>query len=375
MNNFNKTLLLISYDFPPSTGGIARLCNEIVTNMQDYFRQIQVLTILREGIAKPYNADEKINIKFLPKQRGKAELAAIKYLKNISDKENYIVLCGIWHPDAALAMLAGMPNIYILAHGTELLHGKSIFRKYFWHPIYAKFLLGNATKVIANSHFTEKLVKNINCKAKTVALPLGVNPDFFKPLQPYHKEKNILKICSVSRILQFKGHDFILKTLENLPENYLNRVEWNIAGTGPFLNSLKALVKKGKMKNQIHFHGFVPDENLPNFYNLADLFVLATREQKKSIKVEGFGLVFLEAQACGLPVIGTNTGGISDAVKVGEGGWLIQQDNQKQLEELIVNLIENPNLLYDQSQKARKRVEQDANWKKYSENLSKILMA
>lgn len=368
MNTLNKKLILISYDFPPSTGGIARLCHEIVMHLQYVYDEIEVVTIYKEGQSIPYQNSEKIKITYLPSKRVKAEITALKLMRKMTNKENIDVLCGTWHPDASLAILSGMPNVYTLVHGTELLYGLSKFRKYIWLPIYGKWILGKSKKVIANSHYTQKLAQKINPNATTVALPLGVNPDFFKPMD-IRKEDDKLKICTVSRVEQFKGHDFILKSLESLTIEYSKKIEWHIAGTGSYLEQLKESASKSVLKDQIYFHGFVPDLKLPEFYNQADLFVLPTRETKESTQVEGFGLVFLEAQACGIPVIGANTGGIPDAIDNGNGGWLIEQDNVEQLHKILINLIDNKDERITQGTNARDRVLEKANWKVYVEKL------
>jgi phosphatidylinositol alpha-1,6-mannosyltransferase len=353
MSNSRLKLLVVSYDYPPSTGGIARLCHEIVSNT--------------------YNSNEDVRINTIPRKRFLSELKALQLLLNWKDKKNTDVICGIWHPDAALAILAGFKNVFTLVHGTELLFGKNKFRKYFWLPIYAKWILGKSKKNISNSQFTKNLVLKINPKAKVEALPLGVNPEFFCPQEKIDLGNPKLKICTVSRILQFKGHDFILKTLCELPESYRAQLEWHIAGIGPFLEELKELVNESSIKNQVQFHGFVKDENLPTFYSNSDLFVLATRETKKSTQVEGFGLVFLEAQSSGTPVIGTHTGGISDAIEHKNGGWLIQQDDQYELSQLIKQLIDNPSILKVQSRLARKRILQKCSWEVYVDNLKEII--
>ncbi len=370
MNNLNKTLLLISYDFPPSDGGIARLVTEIANGMTTYFDTVTVLTLAKKGISRPY-MHKKIKVIELPSKRIKAEIEAIKFLKRIQNKENYTVLTGVWHPEVFLLKAAGFKNINVLGHGTEYLYGKSFFRKYFWLKIYAKNILKN-THIITNSHFTESIVQKNVGKLKTTPLPLPVNQEFFRPMS-FEKENGKLKIATVSRILQFKGHDFIAKTIAQLPEKYKNKIQWNIAGTGAYKNELENLVKELKIENVVQFHGFVPDEDLPAFYNQNDLFLLCTREAKNSTEVEGFGLVFLEAQACGLPVIGTNTGGISDAVKHENGGWLIQQDNVNELKKRLVFLIDNPAELRIQSKKAHARVEQEATREKYCAKLVKFL--
>lgn len=368
----SKKLILFSYDFPPSNGGIARLCQEIAVGQQNYFDEVIVLTRKKIGESNPYNFD-KVQIVELPEKRIYCEKAAFVYLRKFKNKENYTILCGVWHPEATIAILSGFRNVFVLGHGTEFLSGDSKFRKYIWLPIYAKWVLGKVKMNIANSNYTKQLIEKISSKANILALPLGVNEDFFKPKSVKESNNEYLKIASVSRILQFKGYDFIAKTLANLPNEYKNKIRWNIGGTGSYINELKQLIKELRIENNVNFHGFIPDEELPNFYNANDIFVLCTREQKQSTSVEGFGLVFLEAQSCGIPVIGVRSGGIPDAVEEGNGGWLIEQDDEEMLSNLLKQLIQNKDLVVEQGEKARERILQKMTWKKYNEKLNRIL--
>lgn len=364
--SINK-LLLLTYDFPPSTGGISRLCYEIVKGSHHKYLEITVLAPKTEHVSDTYE-DLKCNIVRLPKQRILRELFVVIYLLRIRYKRNYNVLCGVWHPEALLAIVSGFKNIFILGHGTEFLSGSSKFRANFWLPIYCKWVLGRVKKTITNSSYTLGLVHAINSKALSEALPLAVNENYFKPLKINDNSKKI-KISTVSRVLKFKGYDFILNTLNDLPEKIRDQFEWHVAGTGPFLNELKLLIETSKMANQIFIHGFVPDDELAKFYNNSDVFILATREAQTSTQVEGFGLVFLEAQACGVPVIGTCTGGIPDAVKHNNGGWLINQDDEEAITKLLVSFVKDDKILKNQSIKARSRVVNEATNKIYCERL------
>lgn len=368
----NKKLVIFSYDFPPSNGGIARLCQEIAVGQQEYFQEVIVLTRTIIGESKPYNFD-KVKIVELPSKRGFCELKAYQFLNKIEKKEEYKILCGLWHPEAIISISAGFKNVFVLGHGTEFLSGTSKFRRFFWLPFYAKWVLGKAKCIVANSDYTKKLIEKVNQKANVEALPLAVNEAFFKPKESKTFTEGVLRIVTVSRILQFKGYDLIAKTIANLPEEYKRSIQWNIGGTGPYLQSLKELVKDLGVEKNVSFHGFIPDEDLPCFYNSNDIFVLCTRQQENSTAVEGFGLVFLEAQSCGIPVIGTNSGGIPSAVKHEDGGWLIKQDDENELSELLKKVIDNKGLIKEQGLKARKRVEKYCTWEKYNEKLIKIL--
>ena len=365
-------LLLFSYDFPPSNGGIARLCQEIAVGQQNYFEEVIVLTRKKVGESNPYNFN-RVKIIELPEKRIQCEKVAFNFLRSIKNKENYTILCGVWHPEATIAILSGFKNVFILGHGTEFLSGTSKFRKHFWLPIYSKWVLGKAKMNIANSNYTKQLIENINSNAKVIALPLGVNEVFFKPNDVKKNDSEVLKIASVSRILQFKGYDFIAKTISNLPIEFKKLVQWNIGGTGPYLDDLKELIRGLGIDENVTFHGFVPDEELPNFYNANDVFGLCTREQIDSTSVEGFGLVFLEAQSCGIPVIGVRSGGIPDAIEDSNGGWLLEQDNERMLADLLMLLIKNKELVKQEGRKARARVVEKANWGIYNALLHKII--
>lgn len=370
--NQKKKLIIFSYDFPPSNGGIARLCQEIAVGMRPYYESVKVLTRKKLGVNVPYNLEEA-EVVLLPNKRLICELAALKYLSKLKDKNDYTIICGTWHPEATLSLFAGFKNVFILGHGTELIGGNSFFRKNIWLRYYAKFVLNNVKLTIANSSYTRNLVKKISESANSVALPLGVNHVFFKPLFKVSEDNNIIKICTVSRIEQFKGHDFIASVLAKLPENFRNQIEWNVAGTGEYLPELEKIISNLGIENIVKFHGFVNDNDLPVFYNNNDLFILCSRENRNNIYVEGFGLVFLEAQSCGIPVIGTNTGGIADAISNGNGGWLIDQDNTKELYDIIEAILKNKSVAKSMGERARNRVLEGFTWEIYCQRLDKLI--
>lgn len=370
-----RNLIILSFDYPPSTGGVARLCHEITLGLQKYYNYIKVITVDKNGIHKPYNVNKEIEIIKVPARRGYCELETVKILRRLENKESYDVICGLWHPEAFLARLAGMKHIFVLAHGAELLPGASRLRKYLWLPIYGRSILNNVKKVITNSGYTKDLVKKISSSTMVSSLPLGVDHIFFSPSQKLKKSSNVIKFCTVARILDFKGHDFVLNTFENLPEDLRSRIEWHIAGTGAHESRLKGLIENSVIKNQVKMHGYIPDKDLPDFYRHNDIFILATREQEKSNQVEGFGLVFLEAQSSALPAIGTRTGGISDAIDEGNGGWLFEQDNSDSLVSILRSILTSPQLIEEQSLKARERVLRHCTWEIYCDKLHNIITA
>jgi len=369
-----KRIILFSYDYPPSNGGIARLCYEIVKNLNVQL-DIEVLT-LKKGVIDQnfYDQSYAFKVTEVSGRRVFSEVQALNYLRKIPNKSDVAVICGVWHPEALISYISGFKNVYILGHGTEFLPGKSKFRENFWIKYYSKLILKRATAVICNSDYTGDLVKKISKDIAAVTLPLAVDEKKFASV-----DENLvgdkLKICSISRLVKFKGHDFIINVLSKMESKYLDQIELEIAGKGNDLDYLKDLVNIKQLENVVTFQGFISDSDLPAFYSNNNLFILCSRESNGSSEVEGFGLVFLEAQSSGIPVIGTKTGGIPDAIEHGYGGWLINQDNENELEEILKEIIDNKVILTEQGRKARTRVENNFTWDKYTSKLLKILNA
>ena len=142
-------------------------------------------------------------------------------------------------------------------------------------------------------------------------------------------------------------------------------IQYLVAGRGPDLPALRDLAKELGVEGQVRWLGFLPESMLPGLYRASNLFVMCTRESPEAREVEGFGLVFLEAQACGTPVIGTHAGGIPDAVEDGRGGWLIAQDDVQALTRHLRHLVRAPQDYAEAGRVARTRVERAHTWKHY----------
>jgi phosphatidylinositol alpha-1,6-mannosyltransferase len=100
---------------------------------------------------------------------------------------------------------------------------------------------------------------------------------------------------------------------------------------------------------------------------------MCTREQKAAKQVEGFGLAFLEAQACGTVTIGTRQGGIVDAIEDNNGGFLIDRDDDASLTRQIEELVKSPSLCKEQGVMARQRIEKEATWQHYGQRVATLL--
>lgn len=362
----DKRIFIVTIDYPPSNGGIARLCFELGRNLKK--RGVNVTVVCPESGTTDADGDQ--NAVRLKGGRGAWELRVLRYLRKHTTPDD-IIITGNYHPEGTLSILAGRKT-FILAHGAEYLPGKGFFRRRIW-PLYRNFVLRNATRVIANSHYTENLVKSCSQNARTIAIPLAVDERHFHPSCKKYDD-GLLHLCSISRLEKFKGHDFIIKTIASLPETYRQQIRLHIGGKGEYKPALEQMVADFGIQDIVSFEGFIDNDKLSDFYSSSHVFILCTREENENRNVEGFGLVFAEAQACGTAVIGTRTGGIPDAVEDGNGGWLIEQDNLPELKKLLIKLIDDKTLAIKEGLKARQRIEEKVTWGYYIDQICEVFL-
>lgn len=359
-------MLLFSFDYPPQDGGVARLCAELAAGLQRQQIPIRVLTALfpsSAGSAVPAVPEVRLSAR-----RPQREWAALRLLRRLPSREP--VIAGIWYPDGLVASLAGAGPLVVLAHGLELMPTQSLWRRPLWHAL-RKWVLGRADLVIANSDYTLKLVHGIAPQAQAIALPLAVDHRRFTPgdrdsaRRRWGISDEQRVILTVSRLSRYKAHDTVFNALARLPAPLRKRCVYLIAGQGSAQPWLEDRARQLGVNDVVRWLGYVPENDLPDLYRAADLFALCTRESPQQAEVEGFGLVFLESQACGTPVVGTRCGGIPSAVIEQESGWLIEQDDVAGLAALLQRLVETPEVFRQMGRAARNRVETTCTWDHY----------
>jgi phosphatidylinositol alpha-1,6-mannosyltransferase len=291
------------------------------------------------------------------------------------------VLASVWNPEATLAMLLGLVgllprNLWVMAHGNEVMAYPKTSGRYALKGWLRRRVLHYARGVICNSHYTEQLVKSLAPSANTLVINPGVDSRQFAVTEGaancrhrFTLPEGKRLLLSVSRLDRHKGHDLVLRALSAMTPEDRQRLHYVVAGKGDQLIALQQLAKTLAVAEQVTWLGYVADADLPYLYKAADLFVLCTREDPESRGVEGFGMVFLEAQAAGLPVVGTRAGGIPDAIAEGEGGWLIPQDDIDALAAHLRRLAANSVDVAEQGQLGQRRVARSGSWQYYVNTL------
>jgi phosphatidylinositol alpha-1,6-mannosyltransferase len=162
----------------------------------------------------------------------------------------------------------------------------------------------------------------------------GPKPDYLLDRHDVRGKKVLMTVSRLAGSERYKGHDRVIRTLPRIRADHPEAI-YIVIGDGDDRSRLEALAKETGVQKQVHFVGLVPAKELPDYYRLADLLVMPSTG-------EGFGIVFLEAMACGIDVIGGNSDGSADALCDGALGTLVDPDNCEELASAICAGLERP---------------------------------
>ena len=239
--------------------------------------------------------------------------------------------------------------------------------------------LKESDRIVVLSQFTqEKLQRAYEVPSgKITIIPGGVDLERFYPATDKTEIRQRLNIPQEKMIL-FTVRNLVSRMgLENLiyavkdVVKTVSDVYLVLGGDGPLKNNLISLTKELGIENHVKFAGFIPEAELPDYYRMADIFVLPTME------LEGFGLVTLEALACGAPVLGTPVGGTIEILSQLDSKYLFKDTEPESMAELISNTCQkfknNPKLWQDVSPRCRLFVEENYSWGKNVDLLEKLI--
>jgi len=375
-------LLFVTQDFPPAVGGIQTYSWEVAGRLATQIRELTVVAPRHPGAAS-IDQTAPFPIRRLP---GRPDLLPLSLLPAVPvwawKKSIDVAFHTQWQTLAASILsraLIGRPRrIVCVAHGRELLFnpmpagsvGAAAYNRL------RRFLLRRVTTFLPVSHYTANLLHEHGVpSSRTHVVPNGTDPERFRPRDgtPVRKDLGLSGrtiLLTVGRLVRRKGIDTVLRALPTIADTCPD-VTYVIAGTGPDRPRLDRLAGRLGVRNRVQFAGEVDHDRLPLFYSAADLFVMPAREDPPD--VEGFGLVFLEANACGTPVIGARSGGIPDAVRDEETGLLVPPDAPNALADAALRILTTPNLADTLGKQGRHRAVHEASWDRVADRIYTLL--
>jgi len=379
-----RKALLISEVFPPKTGGSGRWFWEIYRRLP---REECVIAAGEDARQDQFDATHDLHLMRLPLSFttwGIASVSGIRqYLRTawrirriVAANKVTMLHCGKCLPEGFLAWilhrLTGIPYLCYV-HGEEM-NLASTSRELAW---LTRRVLGGAQFVIANSRNTESILKqNWDLSDERVRLlHPGVDTDWFVPCERNEPQRKLLGwtdrrvLLTVGRLQKRKGHDHLIMALKWIKEA-IPEVIYAIVGDGDELGFLKALAVENKVEHHVQFLGELSDEALRRCYQQCDLFVLPNRQVGQDI--EGFGMVLLEAQACGKPVVAGNSGGTAETMDLPHTGLVVDCENPETLAQNIISLLRDDNRLREMGEAARPWTIKEFDWKNLSLRAAKL---
>lgn len=179
------------------------------------------------------------------------------------------------------------------------------------------------------------------------------------------RQPSLLTVARLSLAERYKGHDYVIRAMPTLRKRFPGLV-YHVVGGGDWQSELESLASRLGVAEAIRFHGFVSEEELRQHYIHASLFIMPSRG-------EGFGFVFLEAMAHGLPVIGGNVDATPEVVRDGETGFLVNPTSVESIVTAASRLLDDPALRSRMGAAARRWVGEQFNYPGFRERLHYLL--
>lgn len=226
---------------------------------------------------------------------------------------------------------------------------------------YYRHLFEVADFLICNTIFLQRKLAELGAPTEKIRIiPVAVDTNYFKPGESKGISSSI-KIITVGRVDELKGQEYGVAVVNKMFKKGF-QLEYFIAGSGPNEYKLKEMVERLQLVKAIHFSGEVKQEEVLRLLQESDIFLMTSIRNSFGME-ESQGLVTAEAQACGLPVVAFNSGGIKYTIKNGETGFLCEERDIECLASKIEELILDEELRKKMSDNAVQFIEEN-----YSEN-------
>jgi phosphatidylinositol alpha-1,6-mannosyltransferase len=363
--------LLVTNDFPPRVGGIQRTLAALVGELPP--ERVAVLCPAWDG-AEAFDANAPYRVFRQPERFlwptpgvGRRVEAAVRAVGA------EVVLFGATYPLGLLGpRLSRQGTPYLAAaHGFE-----------YWlsvapgsHSLVRRATARAARVPVMCSEFIARVVRTaVPDDVPVSVLYPGADVDAFHPDLPFEDIREAhglagrpLIVC-VSRLVPRKGQDALIRAMGSV-RGRVPDAALLIVGGGPYRKALETLAAESP-PGAVAFAGEVSEEDLPRYYRAGDVFAMPCRTRRAGLEVEGWGNVFIEAAACGRPVIAGDSGGAREALVDGVTGLLVDGSNVGAVADAVVSLLEDPERARGMGAAGRARVERHYAWPRATEQLA-----
>ena len=372
------SILLVTNDFGPRAGGIETFVIGLLERIPR--GEVIVYTSSQEGSA-PFDQrwSDEFGVEVI-RDRSSILLPTPRVVRNLKKILKDRGITKVWFGAAAPLGLSarwlrrsGADHLVALTHGHEVWWSKvwpfSWLMSEIARSIDVATYLGNFTKQAIEPRFKnpEKLIK----------IAPGIDIEHFKPLDSSSLRSELElhdrpTIISVGRLVHRKGQDRLVEAMSRIVAE-LPDATLVFVGEGPHRKELDRLVTKHNLHKNVRFIGRIQYSDLPRYIALGDIFAMPSRSRLFGLEVEGLGIVYLEASACGLPVVGGSSGGAPDAVKDGITGFVVDGNDVEQIAERVTYLLKDKDLRTKMGRAGRESALEEWRWQRWSNEFNKAL--
>lgn len=366
-----KRTLLVTLEYPPQIGGVAHYYANIVKHLPN-----GSIYVLDNEKGELLHTHGWLRPKWIP--------AVINTYKAIKKYKIEHLLIGQVLP---LGTVAWLLSFITKVPYTVMTHAMDITvpagplgcrrKKWLLQQIFKK-----AYRITTVSKYTKQRLEELRIPAKKIVVvhpcphTSGLEHRVAEStMEELNKKYNIASkqvVLTVGRLVERKGVDVMLYAIAQLSEQHNNLV-YVVVGTGPYADHLKKLASKLQIENLVIFAGAVPEEELQSWFQRCDIFAMPSRELENK-DVEGFGIVFVEANSYGKPVIAGKSGGVTDAVLDGKTGYLIDPPTDAaMIAKAIARLLQDDELRHALGDQGRERVKEMFQWEIQAKKIEEML--
>jgi phosphatidyl-myo-inositol dimannoside synthase len=363
------TSLLVTNDFPPKVGGIQSYLYELWRRLPP--EETHVLTTPYAGAAD-WDAAQRFSIE---RVRQRVLLPSPRLVRRVDamarEREADVIFLDPVLPLGLVGRrLRAAPHV-LIAHGAEV----NVPGRLPGSRTLARRVLRAASGLVAAGEYPARVAARVAGAAlPTLVVPPGVDPDRFRPLSPENRGAVRRRfglaadrplVLGLSRLVPRKGFDVLIDAVAGLDPV----VQLALGGAGRDAHRLARRAAERGITDRCTFLGRVPEADLADLYGCADVFAMLCRERWGGLEAEGYGIVFVEAAACGVPSIAGRSGGSHEAVVDGETGFVVDPHDSDGVRAALDRLLGDDALRERLGAAARKRAVEELAYDRQVERL------
>lgn len=368
-------LLIYTHEFPPFLGGLATTSHKLAKGISE--SGIEVVVLAPSYSSKDIEVDENlpcrvIRVPYISKKWLKAipfadiALGQRHLTKTLSQEKPDAVLFITEEAEAAGGNLMSYkfsPLVRIAGSGiTTCFYGNKFIKKLMRRPM--KKLYDKASKIIAVSHNTRELIESVGVSGDKIEVVYNGVEDYLLTQEPDLDQVNKLRdkygiknedkvLLTVARVLPRKGQDMVIKALPSVLKDFPD-LKYLVVGDGRYKQKFSELSDEVGVSENVVFTGGVAHEDIINFLDLCDIFIMPNRFWNN--KIEGLPNSLIEASARRKPLIAGNHGGSIEAVRNNATGLLVDPESSEDVAQAIITILSDKKLAQQMGEAGRENI-------------------